>query len=500
MMLVWLLLIPTIGACLAWWLERRGSHWPRWTALACLAVELSLAGFLWMEAFSAAPPAGQGTWAAEWNEPWIPSWGIRLHLAADGLSLSLALLTAFLGMMAVISSWSEITERVGLFHFNVLWTLTGVLGVFFAMDLFLFFLFWEIMLIPMYLLIVFWGHEGRVYAGYKFFLFTQAGSLLLLIAIIALAFLQAGQSGRWTFDYEDLLGAARSGPVSTWLMLGFFAAFAVKLPVFPFHPWLPDAHTEAPTAGSVILAGLLLKTGAYGLIRFAVPLFPEASREFAPMAMFLGLVGILYGAVLAFAQTDLKRLVAYSSISHLGFVLLGIYAGNHPAFEGAVMQMIAHGVSTGALFMLVGALQERLQTRDLRRMGGLWGKIPAFSALLLFFGIASLGMPGLGNFIGEFLVLFGSYREHPVVTMGATAGIVLAAVYALAMIQQTVHGRQTEPDRRVPDLTWALQSSLVVMVIILVWLGWFPQPLLRTVSPAFGIERPAVVSLHEADR
>ena len=496
MMLVWLLVIPMAGACAAWWLERRGPQWPRWTAFGCLAVELALVGFLWMDVFNAAIPTRPGNWAGEWNVAWIPSWGIRLHLAADGLSLSLAMLTAFLGIMAVISSWSEITERVGLFHFNVLWTLTGVLGVFFAMDLFLFFVFWEVMLIPMYLLIVQWGHEGRVHAGYKFFLFTQAGSLLLLIAIISLAFLQAAQSGLWTFDYQDLLGTETGGAAGTWLMLGFFLAFAVKLPVFPFHPWLPDAHTEAPTAGSVILAGLLLKTGAYGLIRFVVPLFPDASREFAHVAMFLGVVGILYGAMLAFAQTDLKRLVAYSSISHLGFVLLGVYAGNHPALEGAVMQMIAHGISTGALFMLVGALQERLHTRDLRRMGGLWETIPKFGALLLFFAVASLGMPGFGNFIGEFLVLFGSYREQAFLTIVATAGIVLAAVYALAMIQQTLHGA-AEPERRISDLSPPFQGALVTMAIILIWLGLYPQPVLKVVAPAFGMERMVVLSVNK---
>lgn len=496
MILLWLIIIPMAGACAAWWVERRGPQWPRWTALTCLGVELAVAGALWRDAALATPLSRPGTWAAEWNVAWIPSWGIRLHVAADGLSLSLLLLTAFLGIMSVVCSWTEIRERVGFFHFNLLWTLTGVIGVFLAMDLFLFFLFWEVMLIPMYLLIILWGHEGRLRAGYKFFLFTQAGSLLLLIALIALVFIQASQKGVWSFDYHDLLGAQITGAAGTWLMLGFFLAFAVKLPMFPFHTWLPDAHTEAPTAGSVILAGLLLKTGAYGLIRFAVPLFPEASRDFAPVAMFLGVVGILYGAMLAFAQTDLKRLVAYSSVSHLGFVLLGVYAGAHPAFEGAVMQMIAHGISTGALFMLVGALQERLHTRDLRHMGGLWGRIPVFGALLLFFAVASLGMPGLGNFIGEFLVLLGSFAPHAALTVAATAGIVLAAVYALVMVQYTVHG-PAEPDRRVADLSRPMQWSLISMALILVWLGLYPQPLLRMVGPAMGSERPMVVSAEE---
>jgi NADH-quinone oxidoreductase subunit M len=481
MMLLWLIVIPMAGACAAWFLERRGTQWPRWIAFACLAVELLLSGLLWLDLPTSAALAQPGQWAVEWSLPWIPSWGIRFHLAADGLSLALAVLTAFLGIMAVIASWSEITERVGFFHFNLMWTLTGVLGVFFAMDLFLFFLFWEIMLIPMYLLIVYWGHEGRVAAGYKFVLFTQAGSLLLLLAIVGLVFIQAAQKGIWSFGYQDLLDTSATGTAGTLLMFGFFAAFAVKLPVFPFHPWLPDAHTEAPTAGSVVLAGLLLKTGAYGLIRFAVPLFPEASHDFAPVAMLLGVVGILYGAVLAFAQTDLKRLVAYSSISHLGFVLLGVYAGNHPAFEGAVMQMIAHGISTGALFMLVGGLQEHLHTRDLGRMGGFWATAPRFSALLLFFAVASLGMPGLGNFIGEFLVLFGAYREHAVLTIAATAGIVLAAVYALTMVQRTIHGPAQSHGPMV-ELARPLEGSLVAMAIILLWLGLYPQPVLTRIG------------------
>jgi NADH-quinone oxidoreductase subunit M len=288
----------------------------------------------------------------------------------DGLSLLLVLLTVLLGLMAVVASWSEIRERVGFFHFNLLWVLAGIVGVFLALDLFLFYVFWEMMLVPMYFLIGIWGHESRIYAAIKFFIFTQASSLLMLLAIVTLFFLHHQQFGVYTFDYIALLGTPLGPGMAMWLMLGFFVAFAVKLPVVPFHTWLPDAHTEAPTAGSVILAGLLLKTGAYGLLRFVVPLFPEAARAFAPAAMVLGVIGILYGAVLAFAQTDLKRLVAYTSISHLGFVVLGIFAWNEWALQGAVMQMICHGLSTGALFILVGALQERLQTRDMGRMGG----------------------------------------------------------------------------------------------------------------------------------
>jgi NADH-quinone oxidoreductase subunit M len=409
----------------------------------------------------------------------------------DGLSLALVLLTAFLGLMAVLASWTEIRERVGLYYCCLLWTLTGVVGLFLAMDLFLFFLFWEAMLIPMYLLIVLWGHERRFAAGYKFMLFTQAGSLSLLVAIIALAFLHQTQTGSWTFDYVALLGTRTDDAVGLWLMLGFFAAFAVKLPVFPLHPWLPDAHTEAPTGGSVILAGLLLKTGAYGLIRFVVPLFPEASRSVAPVMLWLGVIGIGYGAFLAFAQQDMKRLVAYSSISHLGFVLIGIFTFRRTAMDGAVMQMVAHGFSTGALFMLVGALQERLQTRDLSRMGGLWRDVPRLASLLLFFAVASLGLPGLGNFIGEFLILFGSFKVMPWATAAATLGLVLAAVYALALVQRALHGPPPATARG-PDLAAFGTWPLATMAALLLWLGLYPQPLFTMVSPSLEhIERIA---------
>ena len=323
----------------------------------------------------------------------------------DGLSLILILLTLVLGVIAVISSWDEDNDRQGFFQANILWTLAGVVGVFLAMDLFLFFLFWEVMLVPMYLLIAIWGHEGKAYASMKFFIFTQLSGLLMLVAILILAFLHYSATGSYSFSYFDLLNTQMSSSIAHWLMLGFFIAFVVKLPAFPFHTWLPDAHTQAPTAGSVILAGILLKTGAYGLIRFTVPLFPEAALAFAPVAMFLGVAGIIYGAILAFAQSDFKRLVAYSSVSHMGFVLLGVFAWNSLALQGAVMQMVAHGFSTAALFMIAGALQQRLHTRNMDEMGGLWHHMPRMGAVALFFVLASLGMPGLGNFVAEFFSL-----------------------------------------------------------------------------------------------
>jgi NADH-quinone oxidoreductase subunit M len=483
MILGWLIFLLLAAGPVAWLLDRRGSRWPRWIALGALAIDLVLTLILWVERDARVSLSSQEVRLAELSLPWIPRFGITVHLTLDGLSLLLVLLTLFLGLTAVAASWTEIRERVGFFHFNLLWVLAGVLGVFLAMDLFLFFVFWEVMLVPMYFLIGVWGHEHRVYAAVKFFIFAQAGSLLMLIAILGLTFVHARQNGTVTFDYRQLLGTTMDPPVAMWLMLGFFAAFAVKLPAVPFHAWLLDAHTEAPTGGSVILAGLLLKTGAYGLIRFAVPLFPDAAQTFSPVAMALGLIGILYGAVLAFAQTDLKRLVAYSSISHLGFVLLGIFSGNAIALEGAVMQMIAHGITTGALFILVGALQERLGTRDMRRMGGLWATLPRFGAITLVFAIASLGLPGSGNFLGEFLVLLGSYRVNVPVTALAALGLVAAVIYSLALVQRTFHGSVNER-WSVPDLSARHLATLGAMIAVQVWLGLYPQPVLDTAGRA----------------
>ena len=488
-MMLWsLILIPLLAGPLAWRAEAKSPDAPRWLAAGALLLDLILALFIGGQQNSLA--AGDGRWLLESQETWIPRWGIHLHLGIDGLSLVLILLTGLLGLVAVVSSWTEIKERVGFFHCNLLVVLSGVIGVFLALDLFLFFLLWELMLVPMYLLIAIWGHEQRRYASFKFFLFTQAGSLFLLIAIIALALLHQQQRGQPSFDYEALVGLPMAPQTARWLMLGFFIGFAVKLPAVPFHTWLPDAHTEAPSGGSVILAGLLLKTGAYGLIRFTVPLFPQAAADFAPIAMALGVAGILYGGILAFAQTDFKRLVAYSSISHLGFALLGIFSMTGLALQGAVMQLVAHGISTGALFLLAGALQERLDTRDMRRMGGLWASVPRLSALALFFAVASLGLPGLANFVGEFLILFGTYAAHPLATVLAASGMVIAAVYALGLVQRAFFGTPAE-ERTLPDLSRMAFAALLVMAALQVWLGWYPRPVLSLTEASIQYLVPA---------
>ncbi|MGK0375180.1 MAG: NADH-quinone oxidoreductase subunit M [Arenicella sp.] len=400
----------------------------------------------------------------------------------DGLSLILITLTLVLGAIAIISSWNEKNQRQGFFQANILWTLAGVVGVFLAVDLFLFFLFWEVMLVPMYLLIAIWGHEGRAYASMKFFIFTQLSGLLMLVAILLLAKLHHSATGVYSFSYFELLNLDIDSNTAYWLMLGFFIAFVVKLPSFPFHTWLPDAHTQAPTAGSVILAGILLKTGAYGLIRFTVPLFPNAALEFAPIAMTLGVAGIIYGAVMAFSQSDFKRLVAYSSVSHMGFVLLGVFAWNALALQGAVMQMVAHGFSTAALFMIAGALQQRLHTRDMNKMGGLWHHMPRMGAVALFFALASLGLPGLGNFVAEFLVLVGLFAVSPWTTAVAALGLITAAIYSLIMMQKAFYG-QPSSEFEVDDFAILDMAAMGVMIIALIGLGLYPQPVFDLVQP-----------------
>jgi NADH-quinone oxidoreductase subunit M len=364
MILLWLILILIAAGLLSWLTARWSNSLPRWITLFAVSLDLVLSLMLWNRHADRLTANAPGGWFEQASWSWIPEFGIHFHLALDGLSLVLVVLTFFLGIIAVLASWTEIQDEVGFFHFNLNWILAGITSVFLAMDLFLFYFAWELMLIPMYFLIAMWGHERRIYAAIKFFIFTQLSGLLMLLAILGLYFAHQAQTGIYTFAYSDLLGTVLDPGLARWLMLGFFIAFAVKLPMFPFHTWLPDAHTEAPTAGSVILAGLLLKTGGYGLLRFVLPLFPEASREFAPIAMTLAVIGILYGAVMAFAQSDFKRLVAYSSVSHLGFVLLGVFSWNEWALQGALMQMVCHGVSTGGLFFVAGALQQRMHTRE----------------------------------------------------------------------------------------------------------------------------------------
>lgn len=478
MMLLALVAVLFLGGLAALISERWSPAAPRWIALAALALEfvLVLLQYLLTTDQSSA-------WIADLKRPWIARFGIGFHLAMDGLSLALVMLTVVLGFMAVSCSWTEIKQRSGFFYFNLLMCLAGTVGVFLALDLFLFFFSWEVMIIPMYFLISIWGHEDRTSAASKFVIFTQVSGLLMLLAIVMLALIYHGDTGVYSFDYFDLLGTRLDADTAFWLMLGFFVAFTVKLPSVPFHTWLPDAHTQAPTGGSVILAGVMLKTGAYGLLRFVIPLFPEAAHQFAPVAMALGAVSVLYAAMMAFAQSDLKRLIAYTSVSHMGFVLLGVFAWNLLALQGAVMTMLAHGISAAALFMIAGALQERLHTREMGNMGGFWTAMPRLSAVALFFAIASLGLPGLGNFLGEFLVLLGAFKVSMALTALAALVMILSPIYALFIIQKAFHGPLRQP-YPIADFGRRDMAAMGLLVIASVWLGLHPHLVLSETEPS----------------
>jgi NADH-quinone oxidoreductase subunit M len=478
MILVYLIMILLAGAFLAWISGNINQVLPRIISLVTLGVNLVL---IVLSLLQNVP--FNNKWLVDIQYDWIPQFGIGIHFALDGLSLLMLLLTFFLGIISVLISWKEINTKVGFFHFNLLLILAGIVGVFLSLDLFLFYFFWELMLVPMYFLIGIWGHENRTKASYKFFLYTQASGLLMFISILALYFVHGNATGIYTFDYIQLLGTQMSASTAILIMSGFLAAFLVKLPVVPLHNWLPDAHSEAPTAGSLILAALLLKTGAYGLLRFIVPLFPEASVSFAPIGMGLGVLGILYGAKLAFAQTDLKRLIAYTSVSHMGFVILGIFSFNELAYQGVVMQMIAHGISTGALFIMAGQLSERIHTRDITVMGGLWQKAPFMGAIGLIFSMASLGLPGLGNFIAELLILIGAFKANILMSVLACVGLIAATLYSLRILQKVFFGK-LNTDWKMNDLSIREKMISVSLVIIIFALGFYPQPVFDIAKPA----------------
>jgi NADH-quinone oxidoreductase subunit M len=483
---LWLLGVLLAGGLLAWLAGRIGPGWARAVALGAVGLDLEIAlAFWWTHAPGPAtvPPAVGQAWLAQVEWAWIPQLGIGFHLAMDGLSLVMILLTLVLGLLAIGGSWRAIERRGGLFHLNLLWLLGGVVGVFLAEDLFLFYVFWEAMLVPMVLLLGIWGHGRRRRAALRFFVFTQASGLLMLVSILSLAALHARATGQVTFDYEALLGTALPLGTAVWLMLGFFVAFAVKLPAVPLHTWFPDAQETAPTA--LCVTGLLIETAAYGLIRFTVPLFPEAALAFAPVAMALGAAAILYGALLALAQTDLRRLLAYLGVSHMGFVLVGVFAWNRLALQGVVLQMICQGLSTGGLFLIAGMLQERLGTRDVSRMGGLLASMPRMGAAGTLLAMAAVGLPGLGNFVAEFLTLLGAWqRSEPIAAVAAT-GMVASLLYVLRMVQWVFHGASGPPEpKRGPSDLSARELAVVAPAIgLLLWLGVHPQPVFDALRP-----------------
>ncbi|MBI4531051.1 MAG: NADH-quinone oxidoreductase subunit M [Candidatus Latescibacteria bacterium] len=407
---------------------------------------------------------------------WIPDLGVTYHVGIDGVSLFLVLMTTFLTAIAILASWTAITKRVKAYMISLLLLEMGMIGVFCALDLFLFFVFWEAMLVPMYLLIGVWGGERRIYAAVKFVLYTMAGSVLMFVAILTLYF----KSGKGTFSLLDLYGTQLPFHVQYWLFLAFFFSFAIKVPLFPLHTWLPDAHVEAPTAGSVILAGVLLKMGTYGLIRFCLPLFPEAARHFTPLISTLAVIGILYGALVAMVQRDIKKLVAYSSVSHLGFVVLGIFAFNTQGMVGGMLQMINHGLSTGALFLIVGMIYERRHTRMIEEFGGLGRVIPVFSTFFMIVTLSSIGLPGLNGFVGEFLILVGAFAVSPGYAVVGASGIIFAAVYLLWAYQRMIFGEVTHQENRgLRDLTGREIAVLLPVVFFILWIGVYPKSFLN---------------------
>jgi NADH-quinone oxidoreductase subunit M len=418
--------------------------------------------------------------------PWIGGYGIRYDLRLDGISMPLALLAILLVPIVVLGSWRGIERHWRAYAASLLLMTTGVLGALAAFDLFLFYVFWEVMLVPMYLLIGIWGGERRIYAAVKFFLFTMAGSLLMLVAILWLAWTYKGAAGGvWSFAYQDLLKLDLPLHSQMWLFAAFALAFLIKVPMFPFHTWLPDAHVEAPTGGSVLLAGILLKLGTYGYLRFAMPLFPKASHAALPLLLTLALIGILYGAMVSWVQADAKKLVAYSSIAHLGFVMLGLLAADIVAWQGALLQMVNHGLSTGALFLLVGMLYDRRHTKQFDEFGGIAKVMPVFAFFLIFSSLASVGLPALNGFAGEFLILAGSYRALGWPAAVATFGVVLAAIYLLKLIQRILWGPLTkDANRSLVDLNGRELLALAPLCVLMVWIGVAPATFLKPSEPA----------------
>jgi NADH-quinone oxidoreductase subunit M len=421
------------------------------------------------------------TWQMQFVEhiPWVREFGISYHMGIDGISLLLILLTTFLSALAILSTWSAVTEGVKGYMASLLFLETGMIGVFCALDFILFYVFWEVMLIPMYFIIGIWGGPRRIYAAIKFFIYTMSGSVLMLLAILVLYFMYYKATGVSTFDILTYYNLGLPSNIQFWLFLAFFLAFAIKVPMFPFHTWLPDAHVEAPTAGSVILAGVLLKMGTYGFLRFSLPIFPQASVDFIPVILCLSVIGIVYGAMVSLVQDDIKKLVAYSSVSHLGYCMLGMFALNMEGVKGSIIQMVNHGLSTGALFMIVGMLYERRHTRLISEYGGILKVMPALATLFLLVAFSSMGVPGLNGFIGELLILIGSFKASIWYGSFATIGLVLGAVYLLWMYKRVMYGEITKDEnKKLKDMTGREFAYLLPIILFIVWIGVYPKPFL----------------------
>ena len=457
---------------------------PRVLALLTFVVEFIVSVGLWWSVSPSGPAFQHGVdWA------WIPSWGIRFTLGVDGIATMIVLLTTFIMMLSVLGGWTRIRIRTHSYYALLLILTSGMLGVFLSLDLFLFYVMWEVMLIPMYFIVGIWGGERRLYASIKFFLYTMIGSLLMLVAILYIGFQVADPlTGIPNFAYDAAITRLVISPLATfWLFVAFFLAFAVKVPMFPFHTWLPDAHVEAPTAGSVVLASIMLKLGTFGFIRFALPILPGAamSPTIRTIILTLAVIGIVYGALVSLVQPDFKKLVAYSSVSHLGFVMLGIFALSVQSVQGALMVMINHGISTGALFFLIGMIYERRHTRLIEDYGGIAKVMPMFAAILALVTFSSIGVPGTNGFIGEFLVLIGSFRSYPVLTFIASTAVIISAAYLLWAIQRILFNPLDKPaNEHVPDLNRRELLLLAPLVAAIIWLGVYPKPVLDRMQPA----------------
>jgi NADH-quinone oxidoreductase subunit M len=472
---------PLVGILALLFMNSEQKNLVRWTALITSLITFAISIAILVQ-FNPENPDLQMTI----NLPWIQvaGWNIAYFLGIDGLSILLVLLTTLLTPISILSTWTAVEERVKEFMIFFLLLEVGMVGVFLAQDLFLFYIFWEFTLVPMYFLIGIWGGGNRMYAAVKFFLYTMAGSILMLLAILWLGISQG------TFSVPELIRAGGiPANIQFWLFLAFAAAFAIKVPMWPLHSWLPDAHVEAPTAGSVILAGVLLKMGTYGFLRFNIPLFPQAAVQLAPWIALLAVIGILYGAAVSYAQRDVKKLVAYSSVSHLGFVMLGLFALNPLGIQGGILQMINHGLSTGALFLIVGMIYERRHTREMDAFGGLWRVMPIYAALTLIVVLSSMGLPGLNGFVGEFTILLGAFGSEAIRSPWyaglAALGVILAAVYMLYMFQKLFLGPvDKEENRRLLDLNWREIATLVPLLVFIFWIGLYPQPFFRLMAPA----------------
>jgi NADH-quinone oxidoreductase subunit M len=476
MFLTFLTFLPFAGAVALAFLPKGNDSMIKQTAVGVAAADFLLSLQLWFD-FDHTSHAMQ----FEFSAPWISSWGVSYHVGIDGISLLLFVMTTFLTLICIIASW-EIKNSIREYMMAMLVLSTGMLGVFISLDMFLFYFFWEFQLVPMYLIIGVWGGPQRIYAAVKFFLYTAVGSLLMLVAIIWIYILVKEQTGVGTTDIvyiTEHLDAPLD--VQIWLFMAFFLAFAIKVPMFPFHTWLPDAHVQAPTAGSVILAGVLLKMGTYGFLRFNLPMFPQACNEFLPYIAWLAIIGIIYGALVSMVQTDLKKLVAYSSVSHMGFVMLGIFAFNQYGLQGALLQNLNHGISTSALFLLVGMIYDRRHTRMIDEFGGLAKVMPKYTICFMIIALSSIGLPGMNGFVGEFLILLGIFQVNGFMAAFATSGVIFAAVYILWMFQRVMFQELKNPKNfKLPDMNFREMLTMVPLIILVFWIGLYPQPFLKT--------------------